>query len=143
MTINSVYQTVQFEVISLNDPELETDIARWGIEDLTQVVPEDSMSHLQHDNAFLILNKATNAIGVIDPVNLSLYFNEYHPSEGISGVKKTFMEKVIEQSKALEDNDDTEDFFRGVNAVTRIFYDAQHEKSSPYTEDAEVHDDAV
>lgn len=143
MTVNTVYQTVKYEVVALKDPELDTELAKWGIDSVEQFVPAETLSQLRDDNSFAILNTSTNAIGVIDPVNLAIYFNEYHPSEGTAGILKTFMEKVIEGTNKLEDTEESDDFYRGMNAVVKVFYAAQHPDAEGHSEDVEVHNDAV
>ena len=144
MSASTVYQTTKFEIVSLNDPDLEEVAESWGLDDIHKVIPKDSFSAMAEDNAYLMLNTANNGIGVIDPVNLSIYFNEYHPSEGMSGVRKTFIEEVLERTQALNDMEPNDDFIRGVNAVTDIFIQAQSAHGSkPATQDVEMHDGAV
>lgn len=122
-----VYQNVSFEVVSINDLQLQEKISEWigEDEDISSFIPEDVLSKLQEDDMYLIRNVSAGTIGVVDPASLTLNFEEYHPSENLEGVRKTVIEKIIEEAEKLNDAEESEDFYRGVEAITSIIMEHQ------------------
>lgn len=118
-----VYQTNKFEVTPLNNPELADVLEGWGIPDALKDLPKDSLELMQADNAFLILNTSTGGLGVIDPVTLATSFEEEVPTKFMTNIRATFIEQVLEKAAELADLEESEDFFRGANAMQQVIAD--------------------
>lgn len=120
-----VYQTNKFEVTPLTNPELADVLEGWGIPEALESIPSDSLDIMRSDNAYLIFNTATGSVGVIDPVTLATSFEEESPSTFMAEVKATFIEQVVAKAAELEQLDESDDFFRGANAMQQIIADVR------------------
>ena len=128
MSVDTVYQTVEFDVISLNDPDLEETLVLWtDSEDILDAFPQAELNQMREDNAFLILNKSAGTLGVLHPATLALSFEEYHPSEGFNEMRKTAIEKILDGVNAIDAEDKSDEFVEGMNAVLTIITDLQTE----------------
>lgn len=126
MKTDTVYQTVEFEAADISNPEIGDLLEEWGLPGGLEDIPADTMDRLIEDKAFIILNKSSGSIGVVDSATLALNFNEYHPEEGGLGeIRRTFIENILHRAKQLDAQDESEDFYRGMNAILDIIQDAQ------------------
>lgn len=128
MSTETVYQTNEFEVVLLDSPEVGDVLESWGIPDALENIPQDSLERMREEKAFIILNKSNGSLGVIDSATLAMSFNEYHPADdGISEIRRTVVENILARATELDKLEESEDFYRGLNAFMTIVQEVQNE----------------
>lgn len=124
MAEKTVFQNVQFGVVSLNDPDFEDVMSDWyGLEDPLELIPEDALTRMREDNAYVLHNKATGEIGVITEESLAL--NYEHVDAEFVAVGDSVISKIVSAISDIDIEEASEEYIDGVNAVMQVIISVQ------------------
>lgn len=124
MAEKTVFQNVQFGVVSLNDPDFEDVMSDWyGLEDPLELIPEDALTRMREDNAYVLHNKATGEIGVITEESLAL--NYEHVDAEFVAVGDSVISKIVSAISDIDIEEASEEYIEGVNAVMQVIISVQ------------------
>lgn len=124
MAEKTVFQNVQFGVVSLNDPDFEDVMSDWyGLEDPLELIPEDALTRMREDNAYVLHNKATGEIGVITEESLAL--NYEHVDAEFVAVGDSVISKIVSAISDIDIEEASGEYIQGVNAVMQVIISVQ------------------